>query len=127
MIRLCICGGRNYFNKERIYKTLDYIHKHKPFILISGGATGADTIGIKWSQERNIVCEVYPAKWKEYGRSAGPIRNKKMLDSRLDILIAFEGGIGTQNMIDICTKAGVPVIKVSDMPEKVISTEEGNQ
>ena len=124
MIRLCICGGRDYFNSKRIYETLDYFHKQNPFILISGAATGADTIGLKWAFERGVVSEAYPADWKKHGRAAGPIRNQKMLDSKINVLVAFPGGVGTNNMIDICVKANVPVVKVDDVTRSIIKENE---
>jgi hypothetical protein len=44
--------------------------------------------------------EEYKAKWDKYGKSAGPIRNKKMLDEgKPDLVFAFPGGPGTNNMI----------------------------
>lgn len=40
------------------------------------------------------------------------IRNKIMLEQEPDIVIAFPGGAGTENMITISRQAGVPVFIV---------------
>lgn len=113
-MRICICGGRDYFNAERVYEVLDYAYRYKPFTLISGGATGADTLGIQWAKLRGVPCEVYPAQWRLHGRRAGPLRNYQMIATGIDVLLAFPGGRGTEHMMLACTKAGVKVIKVSN-------------
>lgn len=113
-MRLCICGGRDYTNHTKVYEVLDYAYERKPFTLISGGATGADMIGIQWAKARGAHCEVYPAKWKTHGKSAGPIRNLEMIASGIDVLVAFPGGRGTEHMIASCTKKGIKVLRVMD-------------
>lgn len=73
---------------------------------------------------------MYPAKWDDldhpdaviktrkdgtkYNVMAGFIRNKEMLvEGKPDLVIAFPGGNGTDNMIDLADKAGIKVIKVT--------------
>lgn len=91
---------------------MDYAYKKIPFTLISGGATGADTLGINWAKERGADYEVFPADWKKHGKAAGPIRNIQMIDSGIDVLIAFRGGRGTAHMMESCEKRGIKVLKV---------------
>lgn len=55
---------------------------------------------------------MFPADWDKYGRAAGPIRNKQMLEYILEenpIVAAFWDGKsrGTKNMIDQASKADV--------------------
>lgn len=52
----------------------------------------------------------FPAKWKEYGKAAGFVRNSEMADYS-DMLIAFWDGKskGTKNMIDNAKKKKVKV------------------
>jgi len=113
-MRICICGGRDYFNKNKVYEVLDYTAHHTPFILISGGATGADTLGVMWAKEHNVCYEVYPAKWKLHGKSAGPRRNLQMIETGIDVLLAFTGGKGTEHMIKTCLSKGIKVIRIDD-------------
>lgn len=120
-MRLCICGGRNYLNRVKVYEVLDYAYHRKPFTLISGGATGADMLGIQWAKARGAHCEVYPAKWKTHGRAAGPIRNLEMIKSGIDVLIAFPGGTGTEHMVSSCLKVSIKVLRIVDDTQ---STEE---
>lgn len=113
-MRICICGGRDYFNAAKVNEVLDYAYRHKPFTLISGGATGADTLGIQWARLRGVPCEVYPAQWRLYGKRAGPIRNLKMISTGIDVLLAFPGGRGTEHMMLASMKHGIKVIRITD-------------
>lgn len=113
-MRLCVCGGRDYFNRNKIYEVLDYAFEHKEFVLITGGSTGADTLAAQWARDNGVIHELYPADWKTHGKAAGPIRNRKMAESGLDILIAFPGGKGTADMIRQCKKRKIKVVEVED-------------
>jgi hypothetical protein len=110
MIRVCVCGGRNFKEKEFLYNTLDkLLFIRKDFIIINGDAHGADKLSTQWAIERNVYYELYRADWKKYKNAAGPIRNKQMIDSHIDLLVAFPGGKGTKNMIEQCKKNNIKV------------------
>lgn len=82
----------------------------KDVVIISGMASGVDTTAVDWAMVNWTSLECFPAEWDKYGRSAGYIRNKQMLDKgKPDIVLAGPGGRGTANMIDIAEKAGVEV------------------
>jgi hypothetical protein len=89
-------------------------HEAKPFsVLISGAATGADTLAVRWARAWNVPVVEYPAQWERLGRMAGPVRNRKMLEEgRPDFVIAFPGGRGTAHMVQIARASGVPVLEV---------------
>jgi len=54
----------------------------------------------------------FPPEWKRYGPKAGPIRNKQMLDEgRPDLVVAFPGGNGTNDMVKKAKAAGIEVIE----------------
>jgi UDP-N-acetylmuramoylalanine-D-glutamate ligase len=80
--------------------------------IITGGATGADRSAADWAALEFTDYEEYPANWKKHGKAAGPIRNKQMLDSGVDLVIAFPGGAGTANMVKQAKKAGVKIIQI---------------
>jgi len=113
-LRICICGGRDYNNIKSFVDFMenDFAHRFNldNITIIQGGARGADTLAKYWAEIRKVPCEEFKAPWHKFGRKAGMIRNKQMLNSGLDYLVAFEGGAGTNQMIRICEKAGVPVI-----------------
>jgi hypothetical protein len=111
--KILVCGGRDYNDRERIYRVLDNAAKALgDIIIIHGGANGADKISGDWASERNFDVEVYPADWDKYKKAAGFIRNSQMLnEGKPDIVLAFPGGKGTAMMISIAEKAGVKVRK----------------
>jgi predicted Rossmann-fold nucleotide-binding protein len=108
-MRVLVCGGRSYKNKELIRDVL----KNLPHdaTIVSGGAPGADHIAANEAEARGLVVEEYFANWKKYGVHAGPKRNKAMLDSGVDAVIAFTGGRGTTDMTRRAVEAGVSVVR----------------
>lgn len=95
-MRILICGGRNYTNKERIKEELENLIKQDYFLecVIEGEANGADKLGREAAEELNIPVLPFPADWKKYGKSAGPIRNQQMLDEgKPDYILAFHENI----------------------------------
>jgi hypothetical protein len=119
--RVLVCGGRSYEDRSRVFHVLDKALRaatlaERPFVLIHGGAKGADTLSGLWAASRQVNdVRVYKADWETHGRGAGPIRNKLMLtDGKPHVIIAFEGGNGTADMIRQGKKAGIPVYEVKE-------------
>lgn len=81
--------------------------------LLSGGCpSGADRIAEDiWENELGLVVDQFPALWKEHGNAAGPIRNKQMIDTKPDIVLAFPKGEsrGTRGAIQMAEKAGLDI------------------
>ncbi|KAB0575639.1 uncharacterized protein DUF2493 [Fusobacterium naviforme] len=79
--------------------------------LVSGHARGADTFAEQYAAEKGIQIPVFPAEWKKYGRAAGPIRNRAMLEyakEETPVVAAFWDGEsrGTGNMQKQAKAAG---------------------
>lgn len=111
-MRVLVCGGRTFDNWRIVRGTLNKLDP-APTVIIQGGAPGADSLAAKYADVHGIPLVTYPALWKQ-GRKAGPIRNAFMLqDSRPDIVVAFPGGRGTDNMIKLAETANVFVLKIS--------------
>lgn len=114
-MKILICGDRNYKNRGRIRMTLLSLKKiyDKIEYMLEGGAKGADTLGNEVARELGFEVKTFPANWEKYGRAAGPIRNKEMLDQLEigDIILAFHDNFkdskGTKNMVEIGTKKGI--------------------
>ena len=65
----------------------------------------------QYAAENNVPIKIFPAEWKKYGKAAGPIRNKAMLDYAKDetpVVAAFWDGKsrGTGNMLKQAKEAG---------------------
>jgi YspA, cpYpsA-related SLOG family len=114
-MRVLVCGGRDFSDRKLAFDTLDDLFHHEVVdCIIEGDARGADRIAGAWAKERHIDLRLFPADWQKYGRSAGSIRNKQMLDEgKPDLVIAFPGGHGTANMIKQSKQAGVRVIQIT--------------
>jgi hypothetical protein len=109
---LC-CGGRKYDDRITVKRTLDGLNEQGGIsMVIEGGAFGADLLSREWAEYRGILVTTVRADWGRYGPSAGPLRNSKMLLLSPDLVVAFPGGSGTQNMVMQARSAGVDVLLV---------------
>jgi hypothetical protein len=83
-----------------------------------GDYVGADYFAEMWCDRRHVAHEQYPADWEQYGKAAGMMRNRQMLEEgKPDLVVAFHDDIaaskGTKNMVDIARAAGVETHLVS--------------
>lgn len=115
LMRLLVCGGRNYSDRDRVYSYLDAVHKKRPVaLLMQGGANGADALAKDWALDNLIPCLTLHANWKKLGKGAGPVRNGDMICVfSPDGLVAFPGDDGTADMVSKAKKAGITVAEVS--------------
>ena len=112
-VRVLVCGGRDYSDDNFLTNTLDAIHGDTPItMLIHGNAPGADTLAGKWSIGRCIPTLAVPANWVALGKAAGPTRNAAMLQFKPHLVVAFPGGVGTDDMISKARGAAIPVYKL---------------
>jgi hypothetical protein len=139
-MRVLVCGGRDFGDltiathlhnghklKEQKYAEHTFIHRTLDALLpddcvvIQGRARGVDTAAEQWAWQRSgRTSEPFPADWDKYGKSAGYIRNAKMLSiGKPDLVVAFPGGKGTAMMIDLARKAGVEVKEITYDPPEV--------
>lgn len=112
-MKVIVAGDRNFRSPAQVFRKLDELHKEYNFTrLMQGGAAGVDSFARDWAIARRIQHYVCKADWNRYGNSAGPIRNRRMLQWGPDLVVAFPGGTGTANMVKIAVTAGIKVIKV---------------
>lgn len=125
-MRVLVCGSRDFDNQALLFAKLDELDSTHHFdTLIEGGASGADKLAMEWAQMRHIPVEEFPANWKEFGRSAGPIRNRQMLkEGYPELVVAFPKTIlnatrGTHNMVEQAKKARIAVVVVEQLRDRV--------
>ena len=113
-MRMLVCGGRDFQDHEMLNRVLDRWARSEIIdCVIEGNAQGVDRMAGLWARKRGIENIKFTADWGQYGRSAGILRNQKMLDDgRPDIVIAFPGGRGTADMIRRARKAAIDVCQV---------------
>lgn len=110
-MRVLVCGGRDFDNYAAIAWELDSLQPIS--LIIHGCASGADSLAQQYAEYTGTPVIQFPAQWGTLGRKAGPIRNQQMLDEgKPDLVIAFQGGRGTADMVRRAKKAGVKVIEV---------------
>ena len=117
-MKLAVVGSRN-FNNYKIMK--DFIFSKFDLseidTVVSGGARGADTLAEKFAHENNLLLIVKEAEWDKYGRSAGPRRNKLIVEEA-DVVVAFPtpSSRGTWNTVNLAKEAGkrVEILYVED-------------
>jgi predicted Rossmann-fold nucleotide-binding protein len=110
---LIACGGRDYADTDRVFKALDAVHAKRPIkVLIHGGAPGADHAAMSWAKTRGVHHAKVEALWEVHEKAAGPLRNRAMAGLRPDGVVAFPGGKGTEDMIDVAEAAGIKVMRV---------------
>ena len=104
MIKIAVVGSRGFDDYGLLSSKL---RKCIPFILVSGGAIGADSLAEKFADEHSLEKKIFPAEWKKYGRSAGYRRNITIVENS-DLVIAFWDGVskGTNHTINISKKRG---------------------
>ena len=93
--RVVIAGCRDYNNYDEAKSYIDFclsnIRKENNIVIVSGCASGANALGERYAKENGFKVEKYPADWKTYGKSAGPMRNKQMAEV-CDYVICFWDG-----------------------------------
>jgi len=112
LMRVLICGSRDFHDIQAIQIVVDNLDTND--IIVHGCARGADTIAGWLAKRRGLTILEFPAQWNKYGKAAGPIRNKQMLDEgKPDKVFAFytdkKKSRGTANMVKQAKAAGIPV------------------
>ncbi len=114
-VRIAVVGGRNIedfsFVLEKFEEVLfkEGLCKHQVSI-VSGGARGVDSIAKRIAIYYGIPFQEFRAKWEKYGKRAGPIRNRKIVENS-DIVIAIPSpdSKGTWDTVKKAEKKGLRV------------------
>ena len=116
MTRIVIAGSRGFEDYALLEQTLDHIldEQTDTIELVSGHAKGADLLAEQYAKENNLPIHIIKPDWKTYGRAAGPIRNRQMLDYAKEespLVVAFwdSQSKGTRNTIETARSLGIPV------------------
>lgn len=99
--KIAIVGSRQY---PRLDLVKNFVISLNPLqhIVISGGAIGVDQVAEETARSIGIQTEIYKADWNQYGKSAGAIRNRTIVE-RADEVYAYwdEKSKGTLISINI--------------------------
>lgn len=121
-IRLGVVGSRSFDRypvlKQELDKLLSQSHSQSQSqsqihieMVVSGGAAGADRLAERWAEENHIPTTIYKPDWKKYGKAAGLMRNREIVNDS-DLVIAFWNGWskGTASSIDLAKEMGKGLI-----------------
>jgi hypothetical protein len=115
-IKILVTGDRNYKDTKTIELTFNLLSKiciPTETTFIHGACKGADLLAAAEAEKRNYKIageegKGFPAEWNKYGRAAGPIRNKEMVDMSPNIIIIFHDNLkeskGTKNCVKLILK-----------------------
>lgn len=107
-MRILSCGSRDFTDELSVY----YAFKDLPedTVVVHGGARGADYLTDQICKGFGYTVLSMKAEWDSLGREAGPQRNRAMLDKfgPIDIVYAFPGDRGTEDMVMVAAEHGIP-------------------
>lgn len=121
-MKVIVTGSRRWDDEASLAESLiEWIAPYSSGqITIVHGAcpTGADSIVSRLAKAWGIAEKPYPANWEKYGRAAGPLRNRWMLEDNLDadVVLAFPLGrsVGTRQTMSLAAQLGLKVVDCGD-------------
>jgi hypothetical protein len=115
-VRILITGSRCWADRKVMERAIwEHTQELNPrdVVIIHGGAVGADRMAEEIAKEWGFLPVTVPALWAEEGRSAGPIRNQKMIDTyKPELCLAFpcDKSKGTWDCMRRAERAGIKVV-----------------
>jgi hypothetical protein len=121
-VRLLVCGSRDWTDRATLERVLDDVvtdvehHFYERPTIVQGEARGADSLAREWAESRGLRVEGFPADWSR-GKGAGFARNRAMLESGIDGVVAFSTSWpatpGTAHMCRLAYEVGLVVTFVT--------------
>lgn len=110
-MKVIIAGSRSFRSYQALEKKCDKILSQVDVTaIVSGTASGADSLGERYAAAHNISVVRMPADWDTHGKKAGYLRNVAMANTA-DALILFWDGKsrGSGHMLNIAREKGLRV------------------
>ncbi len=114
--RVIVAGSRGFFDYDLMRRELDELFwvssefDDGDIKIISGMADGADSLAIRYADERKLTKILFPANWSKYHRVAGFLRNEDMLSVATHLVVFWDGkSSGTRHLMEIAKDKGIPV------------------
>lgn len=106
-----VCGSRSVTHSALPSMWEELAKLPKGTVVIHGDARGADRLAAEVAVSLGLEVDAYPAAWQVYGRRAGMIRNRVMLDRKPSIVLAWWDGVspGTADTLQEARRRGIPV------------------
>lgn len=105
---IAVIGSRDFSDYGLLESTLASL----PGItrIVSGGAKGADSLVEIYARQHQIPLVVFKADWKQYGKGAGIVRNRQIIEAA-EMVVAFWDGVskGTASTLALAKTKGIPI------------------
>lgn len=119
---LLVAGSRTFTDYGFLKRKLDFLLQNVSdrIVIVSGGARGADTLAIRYAEEKGYPYKVFPADWS-LGKMAGYIRNDQMQryisrQEKRGVVLFWDGkSRGTKQNIPLAQKYGnlLRIVRIS--------------
>lgn len=120
MVRILITGSRAWPAEaipeitQLLGQTVNQYKKDDITIIHGACPHGVDAM-VDWiAWHWGLTVERHPADWSTHGRKAGFVRNTAMVESGVDICLAFvyNKSSGASMTVDLCRRRKIPVILI---------------
>jgi hypothetical protein len=78
-----VSGSRTFTDSKRFADEFKHFQAQLPSPiqkLVVGDCRGADSLAVQYAQKHQIPYQIYQANWETEGKTAGPHRNRRMVD-----------------------------------------------
>lgn len=105
-MRVAIVGSRDYASLEHVEPIMREMHEAWNAEFISGGARGVDQEAERVADKLDLPITVIKADWDAYGKAAGMIRNRTIVEAAHKVIAFWDGrSKGTRNVIGVALKS----------------------
>lgn len=110
-MKVAVIGSRSFNDYEEVKRILSEI---KITLLISGGASGADSLGERYAKENNIETKIFLPDWNKHGKVAGLLRNTDIVNEA-ELVVAFWDGVskGTKDSLNKAQEKGKNILIIN--------------
>lgn len=123
---IAVVGSRTFSDYELCRDSLGWFiyslrdaQELRDICIVSGGATGADNLAKQYAINEDIQYLEVPARWNEYGKRAGFIRNDEIAKMCEECVAFWDGSSrGTLDTIGKFVRRGKNVTIFSSLAER---------
>jgi len=112
-MRMAIVGSRDFKRLDKVRQFVEDLPLDTT--VVSGNARGVDRTAEDAARLRRMRVISIPPQWDTYGKQAGFVRNREIVD-HADELVAFWDGTsrGTAHSIKLARVKGIPILVIEE-------------